>query len=84
MSRTVIQYRVTIHKFGANKCNVHFLSALHLILHLSNLMRFNLDHAVFAILFMCSVQEHVLDMVSHKCLCLVVSLRTTLFISRGG
>ena len=44
-------------------------------------MRFNLDHAVFAILFMCSVQEHVLGMVSPKCLCPVVSLRTTLFIS---
>ena len=27
-------------------------------------MRFNLDHAVSAILFMCNVQEYVLDMVS--------------------
>ena len=35
-------------------------------------MRFKLEHAVSAILFMCSVQEHVLDMVSRvlspKCL----------------
>ena len=47
-------------------------------------MRFNLDHAVSAISCMCSVQEHALDMVSLKCLWLVVSLRTTLFISREG
>ena len=47
-------------------------------------MRFNLDHAVSEILFMCSVQEHVLDMVSPKCLWLVVSIRTTLLISREG
>ena len=31
-------------------------------------MRFNLDHAVSAVLLMCSFQEHVLDMVSPKCL----------------
>ena len=30
-------------------------------------MKFNLDHAVSAILFMCFVQEHVLEMVSPKC-----------------
>ena len=41
-----------------------FSSAFRLILNLSNLIRFNLDHAVSAILFMCSIQEHVLDMVS--------------------
>ena len=45
---------------------------------------FNLDQAVSAILFMCSIQEHVLDMVSPKCLWLLVSLRTTLFISKEG
>ena len=47
-------------------------------------MRINLDPAVSAILFMCSIQEHVLDMVSPKCLWLVVSFRTMLFISREG
>ena len=47
-------------------------------------MRYNLDHAVSAILFMCSVQKHVLDMISLKFLWLVVSLRTTLFISNEG
>ena len=45
-------------------------------------MKFNLDHAVSAILFMCFVQEHVLDKVSPECFWLVVSLRTTLFVSR--
>ena len=47
-------------------------------------MRCNLDHAVSALLFICSVQEYVLDMVSPKCLLLVVSFRTKLFISREG
>ena len=47
-------------------------------------MRFNLDRVVSAILFMRSVQKHVLDMVSPKCLWRVVLLRTTLFISRKG
>ena len=61
-----------------------FSSAFRLTLNLSNLIRFNLDQAVSAILFMCPIQEHVLDMVSPKCLWLVVSLRTTLFISREG
>ena len=55
-----------------NKCNVHFSSVFRLILNLSNLIRFNLDQAVSAILFMCSIQEHVLDMVSPKCLWLVI------------
>ena len=59
-----------------------FSSAFRLILNLSNLIRFNLDQAVSAILFMCSIQEHVLDMVSPKFLWLVVSFRTTLFISK--
>ena len=61
-----------------------FSSVFRLILNLSNLIKFNLDQAVSAILFMCSIQEHVLDMVSPKCLWLVVSLRTTLFISKEG
>ena len=61
-----------------------FPSFFWLILNLSDLVRFNLDHAVSAIWFMCSVQEHVLDIVSHKCLWLVVSIRTMLFISREG
>ena len=43
-----------------------FLSAFQLILNLSNLIRFNLDQAVSAILFMCSIQEHVLDMVAFE------------------
>ena len=61
-----------------------FSNAFRLILNLGNLIRFNIDQAVSAILFMCSIQEHVLDMVSPKCLWLVVSLRTTLFISKEG
>ena len=61
-----------------------FWSAFRLLLNLSDLIRFNLGQAVSAILFMCAIQEHVLDMVSPTCLWLVVSLRTTLFISREG
>ena len=56
-----------------------FSSAFRLILNLIILMRLNLDLAVSAILFMCSVQERVFDMVSPTCLWLAVSLRTTLF-----
>ena len=61
-----------------------FSSAFQLILNLSNLIRFNLDQAVSAILFMCSFQDHALDIESHNCLWLVVSQRTTLFISKEG
>ena len=50
---------------------------------LSNLVRFNLDHGVSAILFVCSVQEHVLDTVGPKRLWLVVSSTVTCTCQSG-
>ena len=78
-SRTVSHTESLYSSRGQINAIYIFSSAFRLILNLSNLIRFNLDQAVSAI---CSIQEHVFDMVSPRCLWLVVSLRTTLFVSR--
>ena len=73
MSRTVIHTEVLYSSRGRINAVYIYSGAFPLILILGDLIRFNLDHAVSAIVFKCSVQEYVFDIVIPKCLWLVVS-----------
>ena len=64
MDGNVVSIQVTILKSPREQTNaVKFFSSFRLSLNLTDLIKYGLDHADPAILFVCSVQEHVFAMV---------------------